>query len=87
VPDHLRGRTMSFYVLGILAGIPIGAFVLGRLGDVFSMRTAVTIDAAVFVILVVLLITRGWLQDLNTTKIDDTSISSTSESSPTPSAT
>jgi MFS family permease len=87
VPDHLRGRTMSFYVLGILAGIPIGAFVLGRLGDVFSMRTAVTIDAAVFVILVVLLITRGWLQDLNTTKIDDTSNSSTSESSPTPSAT
>ncbi|MGA0878825.1 MAG: MFS transporter [Ilumatobacteraceae bacterium] len=73
VPDHLRGRTMSFYVLGILAGIPIGAFVLGRLGDVLSMRTAVWLDAAVFIGLAVLLIQRGWLRDLDTTKIEDTS--------------
>ncbi len=71
VPDHLRGRTMSFYVLGILAGIPLGAFMLGRLGDVFSMRVAVTIDAVIFVLLVVLMITRGWLRDLDTTKIED----------------
>jgi MFS family permease len=71
VPDHLRGRTMSFYVLGILAGIPLGAFVLGRLGDIFSMRTAITIDAIVFVVLIVLLITRGWLNELDTTKIED----------------
>lgn len=73
VPDHLRGRTMSFYVLGILAGIPVGAFVLGRLGDVLSMRTAVWLDAAVFVGLTMLLIQRGWLRDLDTTKIDDSS--------------
>lgn len=73
VPDHLRGRTMSFYVLGILAGIPLGAFFLGRLGDVLSMRTAVTVDAAFFVLLVVLLISRGWLHDLDTAKIDDES--------------
>jgi len=71
VPDHLRGRTMSFYVLGILAGIPLGAFVLGRLGDIFSMRTAITIDAIVFIVLIVLLITRGWLNELDTTKIED----------------
>lgn len=73
VPDHLRGRTMSFYVLGILAGIPVGAFVLGRLGDVLSMRTAVWLDAAVFVGLALLLIQRGWLKDLDTSKIEDTS--------------
>ena len=71
VPDHLRGRTMSFYVLGILAGIPLGAFVLGRLGDVLSMRLSITIDAIVFVLLAAMLITRGWLRDLDTTKIDD----------------
>ena len=71
VPDHLRGRTMSFYVLGILAGIPLGAFTLGRLGDIFTMRVAVYVDAAVFVVLIVLLLARGWLSDLDVTKIDD----------------
>ncbi|MFM8564386.1 MAG: MFS transporter [Acidimicrobiia bacterium] len=71
VPDHLRGRTMSFYVLGILAGIPLGAFVLGRLGDIFTMRAAVYADGVVFVILIVLLVTRGWLKELDVTKIDD----------------
>jgi predicted MFS family arabinose efflux permease len=71
VPDHLRGRTMSFYVLGILAGIPLGAFALGRLGDIFTMRVAVYVDAAVFLALIALLIGRGWLADLDVTKIDD----------------
>ncbi|MEY3618377.1 MAG: hypothetical protein RL726_1075 [Actinomycetota bacterium] len=71
VPDHLRGRTMSFYVLGILAGIPLGAFTLGRLGDIFTMRVAVYVDAAAFVVLIVLLLARGWLADLDVTKIDD----------------
>ncbi|NDE81211.1 MAG: hypothetical protein EB037_09910 [Actinobacteria bacterium] len=62
---------MSFYVLGILAGIPLGAFALGRLGDIFTMRVAVYADAVVFVLLIALLIGRGWLADLNVSKIDD----------------
>jgi MFS family permease len=74
VPDHLRGRTMSFYVLGILAGIPLGAFALGRLGDIFTMRTAVYADAVVFVLLIVLLTTRGWLKELDVARIDDVTI-------------
>ncbi|MDP4936349.1 MAG: MFS transporter [Ilumatobacteraceae bacterium] len=77
VPDHLRGRTMSFYVLGILAGIPLGAFILGRLGDTFTMRVAVLANAAVLFGVVVLLVARGWLNDLNTTKIEDVQESST----------
>ena len=76
VPDHLRGRTMSFYVLGILAGIPLGAFILGRLGDIFTMRGVVFADAAVLFAVVVLLVSRGWLNDLNTTKIDDVEVTS-----------
>lgn len=75
VPDHLRGRTMSFYVLGILAGIPLGAFALGRLGDIFTMRIAVYGDAVVFILVVVLLVSRGWLKDLDTTKIEDVQVS------------
>jgi len=76
VPDQLRGRTMSFYVLGILAGIPLGAFILGRLGDIFTMRIAVIVDAGVLLAVVVLLVSRGWLNDLNTTKIEDVQESS-----------
>ncbi|MFM9037005.1 MAG: MFS transporter [Actinomycetota bacterium] len=71
VPDHLRGRTMSFYVLGILAGIPLGAFTLGRLGDIFTMRVAVYADAAVFALLIIVLVARGWLSDLDVSRIDD----------------
>jgi len=70
VPDNMRGRTMSFYVLGILAGIPLGAFALGRLGDVFTMRVAVLVDAVVFVLVALVLIGRGWLRDLDTTRIE-----------------
>lgn len=70
VPDHMRGRAMSFYVLGILAGIPLGAFALGRLGDVTSMRSAVWIDAILIVGITVILISRGWLKDLDVDKIE-----------------
>jgi hypothetical protein len=35
------------------------------------MRVAVYVDAAVFVVLIVLLLARGWLSDLDVTKIDD----------------
>ncbi|MFZ9383623.1 MAG: MFS transporter [Ilumatobacteraceae bacterium] len=71
VPDHVRGRTMSFYVLGILGGIPIGAFVLGRLGDVVSMRFAVAADAVALGVVIVALVSRGWLRQLDTTRIEE----------------
>lgn len=71
VPDRMRGRTMSFYVLGILAGIPLGAIFLGRLGDLVSMRTAVAIDAVIFFTITVLLVSRGWLRRLDTSRIEE----------------
>lgn len=71
VPDRMRGRTMSFYVLGILAGIPLGAIFLGRLGDLVSMRTAVAIDAVIFFTITALLVSRGWLRRLDTSRIEE----------------
>jgi phosphotransferase system glucose/maltose/N-acetylglucosamine-specific IIC component len=59
-----------------LAGIPLGAFALGRLGDIFTMRVAVIVDAGILLAVVVLLVSRGWLNDLNTTKIEDVQESS-----------
>jgi len=71
VPDRMRGRTMSFYVLGILAGIPLGAIFLGRLGDIVSMRTAVAINAVIFFTITLLLVSRGWLRRLDTSRIEE----------------
>ena len=71
VPDHLRGRVTSFYLLGILGGIPVGTFVLGRLGDVFSMRTALVVDLGVLFMVLALIVVRGWLPLLDSTNIDD----------------
>lgn len=71
VPEHVRGRTMSFYVLGILAGIPLGAFMLGALGDSVGMRTAVLIDAALCSAVVIWLVTARLLPDLDVTDLPD----------------
>ena len=49
VPDEWRGRARSFYVLGVVAGIPTGALVLGRLADAIGMRGALALNAAVLV--------------------------------------
>lgn len=38
VAEGVRGRVMSIYLLGIFAGQPTGAFVAGRLGDLFGLR-------------------------------------------------
>ena len=71
VPDNLRGRVTSFYILGILAGIPLGAFALGRLGDMYSMRTALFVDVVAFLLVAVTVVSRGWLKLLNSTNMDD----------------
>jgi MFS family permease len=60
VPDELRGRIISIYVLGILAGIPIGSLVLGLLADHFGMRTALVCDGAFIITMLVGLLTTGW---------------------------
>lgn len=71
VPEDLRGRVSSFYLLGILAGIPVGALALGTLGDAFGMRVALLGNAAVIVTIGVCLVASGWLGSLNVTSIDD----------------
>jgi MFS family permease len=61
VPDEMRGRTMSYYLFGVLLGIPVGAYVLGRIGDIFSMRTAMWVDVAVLTALSCVLVGRRLL--------------------------
>lgn len=71
VHDRVRGRTTSFYLLGLLAGIPTGSFVLGRLADVVGMRQALLIDAAVFAAFAAFVTLTGRLRHLDATRIGD----------------
>jgi predicted MFS family arabinose efflux permease len=51
VPDAMRGRALSFYLLGILAGIPLGSMLIGRLGDLVGLRPVLLADAALFAVM------------------------------------
>ncbi len=51
VPDAMRGRALSFYLLGILAGIPLGSMLIGRLGDAVGLRPVLLADAALFAVM------------------------------------
>jgi MFS family permease len=62
---------MSFYVLGILLGIPVGSYMLGGLGDLLGMRTALIVNAAIFGVVIVVLMAARLLPDLDTDHIPD----------------
>lgn len=47
VSDELRGRVTSMYVLGVLAGIPIGSLVMGLIADAVGMRAALVLNVMV----------------------------------------
>jgi predicted MFS family arabinose efflux permease len=51
VPDELRGRVMSVYILVFQGGMPLGSLLAGGLADLFSEPVAVISSA--FVILIV----------------------------------
>ena len=67
VPEEYRGRAMSLYLLGILAGIPLGSQLLGSLGDLIGFRHTLMLDAAAFGVVLVALMVSGWWRDLDAT--------------------
>ena len=67
VPDVYRGRVVSFYLLGILGGIPVGTQVLGTVGDWIGFRPTLAIDALVFAGLAATLLASGWWRLLDET--------------------
>ena len=67
MPDEYRGRALSFYLLGVLAGIPIGTQLIGSLGDIIGFRTTLLLDAAAFVVVIAWLVGSGWWRDLDAT--------------------
>ncbi|MCU1396716.1 MAG: putative major facilitator superfamily transporter [Ilumatobacteraceae bacterium] len=67
VPDEYRGRAMSFYLFGLLAGLPIGSQILGSLGDAIGFHTTLLLDAGALLTLVVVLAVTGLWRDLDAT--------------------
>lgn len=67
VPDEYRGRALSFYLLGLLAGIPIGTQILGSLGDAIGFRLTLVLDGAAVVAVLAVLVGSGWWRDLDAT--------------------
>lgn len=51
VPDNLRGRVMSIYILVFQGSYPLGALMVGWLADVFGAPTTVIISAIVMAII------------------------------------
>lgn len=67
VPEHMRGRVLSFHLMGIIGGIPVGTYLIGRLGDEFGLRWALLGNAAVLVAIAGALLASGWMDALDVT--------------------
>ncbi len=70
VPDRLRGRVLSIYLLGVLLGVPMGAQVWGFVGDLAGLRVSIALCAALMSgFLAVCLTTFGRLRSLDLAQI------------------
>jgi MFS family permease len=52
VPDHLRGRVMSIYILVFMGSYPIGALLVGWLADMFGSPTTMIICGVLITLVV-----------------------------------
>jgi MFS family permease len=72
VPDEIRGRVLSVYLLGVMLGMPVGSFGLGRLSDAIGMREVLAIDAVAFAIFLVVAATRfSRFRDIDRDTVED----------------
>ena len=58
VPDELRGRVISIYMVALRGGWPIGALVTGALADVFTARTVIAINGVLLVAMATVMLMR-----------------------------
>ncbi len=60
-----RGRAVSAYLFGVTIGLPVGALIMGRLGDAVGMRAVLLADGVAMALLAVMLVSSGILVTLN----------------------
>ena len=58
VPDELRGRVVSIYMVALRGGWPIGSLVAGALADVFTAPTVMIVNGLVLSLLATLMLLR-----------------------------
>jgi predicted MFS family arabinose efflux permease len=58
VPDELRGRVISIYMVALRGGWPIGALVTGALADVFTARGVMLVSGLVLSVLATAMLLR-----------------------------
>jgi MFS family permease len=59
VPDHLRGRVVSIYMVAFRGGMPLGGLSAGTLASVTSAPTALASGGALLVLIAVYYLVRG----------------------------
>jgi predicted MFS family arabinose efflux permease len=70
VTESYRGRAVTAYLMALLAGMPLGAFVGGLLGDRIGLRPTLGAFAGVIVVYVAYAqIRRGGLAAINSNKV------------------
>lgn len=69
--EEFRGRALSFYLLGVLGGIPLGAFTIGVLSDAFGMRSVLVADGVALLAVLGVLAGSGRLAVMSSSGIDD----------------
>ena len=58
VSEAYRGRVVSLYLMALLAGMPIGALISGRLGDIVGLRPTIAASGGLLIVLTLLLAVR-----------------------------
>ena len=58
VPDELRGRVVSIYMVALRGGWPIGSLVAGALADVFTAPTVMIVNGLILSVLATLMLLR-----------------------------
>jgi MFS family permease len=66
VPDALRGRIVSIYMVALRSGAPIGGLIAGGLGDRFTAPVVMTVSAGILMLVATSLLLRrnGTLQNV-----------------------
>ena len=58
VPDELRGRVVSIYMVALRGGWPLGGLVAGALADVFSAPSVMIVNGSVLAVVASFLLLR-----------------------------
>jgi predicted MFS family arabinose efflux permease len=59
VPDHLRGRVMSIYMVAFRGGMPLGSLASGYVASVTSAPAVLAVNGALVSVVAIYFLIRG----------------------------